>query len=585
MEDFNTAAQARNGAHSPNGVNDATAQHNGAAHDGQPSTSIDLAYRSIASGNAGKDLIGAYLQFPYIAYDAISELHRHHFPKNSPEGLIVEVACQHFMVATAPASKSDIKNALESLVRDGGEDAPTALHAILQISEIEGGMIAGVTADNVRTFGLALSEHIKKDSAKMWRRFNFVKLAQVLTRPDPEFLVDRLLTVGGTSLLTAKHKNFKSFIALDIGLSVATGNLWHGYEVQQGAVIYIAAEGASGLKKRAAAWLARHDEIAPDDFIVLDIPLQIPNPGTRRAFIEEIAELKPVLIILDTLARCSVGLDENSAGDIGQFADALAELARETGAHVMAVHHNNKGGEYRGSSAVPAAVDTHLSMERNGESVTLKTEKQKDFEELHPLVFESESVTIPDTGGEKHSLVFRLVDTRIGSKNTLSEIEEKILEELTVFGEEGAPSSKWENACKLAGIPERTFYRSKPHLLSLGAVRGPKTPTRGARYFAILDWCHSLPLTAKGDEIQPPESEPVGSDFQCEVSAIAATHCQSLNSQNIKPHKAIDDHCHSLPLTAKANSGSVPNLHCHSLPPPFKGGSDGSDGSKPEVTG
>ena len=115
------------------------------------------------------------------------------------------------------------------------------------------------------------------------RRFCFSPLAKILTLPDPIFLVHRLLTVGGTSLLTAKHASFKSFIALDISLSVATGRLWHGYEVRRGPVLYIAAEGISGIKKRAAAWLAHHNTTTPDNFHVLDIPFQIADAAARRA--------------------------------------------------------------------------------------------------------------------------------------------------------------------------------------------------------------------------------------------------------------------------------------------------------------
>lgn len=323
------------------------------------------------------------------------------------------------------------------------------------------------------------------------RRFKFSSLAEVMTRPDPEFLIYRVLTLGGTSLLTAKHASFKSFIALDMGLSVAVGRAWHGFNTRRGAVVYIAAEGAAGIKKRARAWLDFYDEETPENFVVLDIPFQVADDKARADFIAEVAELKPALIILDTLARCAVGLEENSSKDMGGFADALGELARATGAHVMTVHHNNKGGEYRGSSAVPAAVDTHLSLERTGDRVKLEMLKQKDADELLPIVFEKIEVSIPGTRGQTHSLIFEKLDNSEGSEYSLSSIEEKVLDELiSAFGDEGATSSQWGKVCDEAGIINRTFRRAQEKLLKLGAVECPNKGARGAKFTVLSDWGH-----------------------------------------------------------------------------------------------
>lgn len=323
------------------------------------------------------------------------------------------------------------------------------------------------------------------------QRFNLSSLSEVMARPDPEFLINRILTLGGTSLMTAKHASFKSFIALDMALSVATGRAWHGFNVRRGAVVYVAAEGASGIKKRARAWLDFHGEPTPENFVVLDVPLQIADEATRAAFIAEIAALSPSLIILDTLARCAVGLDENSSRDMGSFADALGALARESGAHVMTVHHNNKTGEYRGSTAVPAAVDTHLSLERTGERVKLEMPKQKDADEILPITFEKNEVSIPDSRGQSHSLVFTKMDNDEGGDYSLSSIEEKLIEELIgAFGDEGATASQWSQVCEAVGIPNRTFRRAKEKLSKVGAIECPDKGARGARFTVSSSWGH-----------------------------------------------------------------------------------------------
>ncbi len=364
--------------------------------------------------------------------------------------------------------------------------------------EIAGHLPPNITGKNADEEATRIAKLIISKNRK--RRFHFAPLGEVLTRPDPEFLVHRLLIAGGTSLLTAKHASFKSFFALDIALCIATGRLWHGYEVRRGPVVYVAAEGATGLKLRAAAWLSHHNQDTPKDFIVLDVPFHIHESSQRADFIKDLGDLKPALIVLDTLARCAIGLDENNARDMGAFADSVGDLARETGTHILVVHHNNKGGEYRGSSAVPAAVDTHISMERRGDNVTLKTEKQKDGEELPTLIFEKIVVPIPYTKGEKHSLVFHRLNTRAGGRGAMSDIEQRTFDALLeTYGSDEVSSTQWKRAAaEQKSMPESTFAKACRGLLEKKAVlmvageKGGKG-NNAPRYQVAPEWAPASP--------------------------------------------------------------------------------------------
>ncbi len=375
------------------------------------------------------------------------------------------------------------------------EVVSNALHALSDADPDARDALEWLCDPEATAYKLSEAPKVARRLVEQWQkppRFAFLTLCDVLTRPDPRFLVDRLLTVGGTSLLTAKHASFKSFFALDLALCVATGRPFHGLEVERGGVVYVAAEGAAGIKKRAAAWLTHHGCLAPSAFVVLDTPFQVANAADRAAFVAATCALMPSLVIIDTLARCAVGLEENSAADMGAFADALGDLARATGAHVLTVHHNNKLGEYRGSSALPAAVDTCLTLERHKETdrVTLTTEKQKDAEELAPLSFEKIEVALPDTGGLGHSLVFSRIETATGGEYQLSQGERNVLGELSgAFGDSGATAAQWCKVCEDAGISKRAFYYSKTKLLKFGAVSCPDDAKRGAIYSPNPDWC------------------------------------------------------------------------------------------------
>jgi hypothetical protein len=414
------------------------------------------------------------------------------------------------------------------IVRELSRKRRAAILADKAHSHALNGVGAGVALAEIRKSLESLEAEVSAATTR--RRFAFTTLSELAARPKPEMLIGRVLTCAGTSLLTAKHASFKSFFALDMALCVATGTSWHGETIKPGPVVYVAAEGASGLEKRVRAWMIDHDESDfPPDFHVLDEPARIADAGVLTAFIEAVSGLRPALIVLDTLARCAVGLDENSARDMGLFVEATRELAAATGAHVLIVHHNNKGGEFRGSTAIAAAVDTHMSLERNGQgdTATLKFEKQKDFEELPPLGFTKRIIEL-NSGGREHSLVFERDEDVGGGRFTLAQTEQRVFDELVeAFGEAGATASAWGKVCEEAGISRRTFLRAKKKLTSneFKMVTCPNEGERGAVF------------------------------------------------------KPDPSRCQTVPNGANGTDGTKPNGRCHSVPPPFRGGTDGTDGT------
>ena len=333
------------------------------------------------------------------------------------------------------------------------------------------------------------SIHLAELAQPQKTRLGILSLAEVLDQPEPKFIISGLLVKSSISLVTAKHRHFKSFIALDMALNIATGRNFHGLQTMCGPAVYVAAEGSAGIKKRAMAWLAYHDIETPTNFHVLNAPLQITDPVTRQRFADEIKAIKPAIIVLDTLARCTVGLDENSTGDMGQFADAIGALAQATAAHVMVIHHNNKLGDYRGSSSLPAAVDTHLSLERKNDTVCITVEKQKDFEEIMPILLEAQTVTI--NNGRDNSLAFRKIDTGNAGRFALSEMDERILKALAEnFDESGATWTAWQASSAEAGASKTTFFTSQKKLLKFKAVFAVKGTAgeKGAKYAVTEDW-------------------------------------------------------------------------------------------------
>jgi len=147
--------------------------------------------------------------------------------------------------------------------------------------------------------------------------FKFVAVGDLEYSP-PVFLIEDLIETDTMGLLFGEPGCGKSFLAVDISLSVATGTPYHGAEVQQGAVFYIAGEGHNGLARRFAAW--SKDRGVPLKDVSLsksERAAQFLDGACDKALagkVDALAETcgPPALIVVDTLARNFGVGDENS---------------------------------------------------------------------------------------------------------------------------------------------------------------------------------------------------------------------------------------------------------------------------------
>lgn len=203
--------------------------------------------------------------------------------------------------------------------------------------------------------------------------------AQLRDRPAPTWLVDGLLTLDSASWLIAAPGSYKSFVALDWAGHVAAGRAWMGREVARGGVVYVVAEGVGGMGPRIRAWEQRN---GPMDAAVrfLPMPVQIGREDHWAALVEACRRLEPSLILLDTQARITVGLDENDNTAMGEVVEAIERLRRATGACVLLVHHTGRSGQHaRGASAIDGAQDVELRLTRTADRrVTLVIDKSKN---------------------------------------------------------------------------------------------------------------------------------------------------------------------------------------------------------------
>ncbi|HBI8404233.1 TPA: AAA family ATPase [Escherichia coli] len=206
--------------------------------------------------------------------------------------------------------------------------------------------------------------------------------------------------------------SYKSFLAISWSCHVATGMAWGGRRVSKGAVIYIAGEGSMGVKRRVKAWEITHDKVVTD-LCIINAPVFPASPDYVEQVIRTAGLVKSRtgenvrLIVIDTLARCFGGNDENDSRDMGAFIQGCDAIKQATGATVLVVHHSGKDETKgaRGSSAFRAALDAEYRISRENSDVTALVAactKMKDAEEPKESAYDLKSVEVfTDTDGEE----------------------------------------------------------------------------------------------------------------------------------------------------------------------------------------
>ena len=309
-------------------------------------------------------------------------------------------------------------------------------------------------------------------------RFQLFGFKDIIDRPSTRWLVQGLLPEDALCVLYGAPGAFKSFIGLDLALSIAVGEAWHGLAVgPPRPAIYIAGEGAGGLSRRLRAWAwDRRIEDVPLLRIV-DAPVPVADPGDLAEFMATIAEEQealgqpPAFFVVDTMARCMPGMDENSAADVGAFIDGVDKLRREYHATALVMHHADKQGRYeRGSSALRGAVDVLLRVTREGKKppvAILTAEKCKDTEDAADRRITLRTCSYAE-GPDDNSLVINAAEiTSEGSDVTPPTDVVKILALLRYNIAEGKGSyTRWQKVAKeTLGVTEGTFSRHVKTLL------------------------------------------------------------------------------------------------------------------------
>jgi DNA-binding MarR family transcriptional regulator len=145
------------------------------------------------------------------------------------------------------------------------------------------------------------------------------------------------------------------------------------------------------------AWCKFRKSVSGNLYFCTDA-INLTDISEVNVFIEAIKSLNPVLVVYDTLARCSTGMAENDTGDMGVFVEHADLVRRATGATQLFVHHSGKSGqEERGSSALRAACCMMQRVIYDDGIIRLSCDKSRISAGFDDRKFRL--VAVPDTDG------------------------------------------------------------------------------------------------------------------------------------------------------------------------------------------
>lgn len=246
--------------------------------------------------------------------------------------------------------------------------------------------------------------------------------------PDLQWIVDELIPEEALTILGGKKKVGKSWLARQIAGAVSSGDAVLGRKTLRGKVLFFCLEdGKRRLRRRLQMQDASEEE---DTEYAFKDELDPLDAGGDEQLRERIRKVRPILVVIDTLAAAKSGkIDENAAGPMADLINNLQQMCQQEHTAILLIAHHGKssfgdsGHDIRGSSAIAAAADVNLALyHKMGDVYTLTAEGRDIAEGEYRLDFEE----------------FRF--KMRGDEKTLSAIEAatEVLEMLVQLGETSA---------------------------------------------------------------------------------------------------------------------------------------------------
>lgn len=247
-----------------------------------------------------------------------------------------------------------------------------------------------------------------------------------------QWLIRDVWARNGIGVIGGPPKACKSFFALDIAVSVATGtDCLDKFQVDdKGPALVYFAEDAQPIVRTRVEALCRHRKVDVnklDLHVITASSVRIDLKADQLGLVQAIEKIQPRLLLLDPLVRLH-RLCENDAREMSGLLGFLRDIQRKYELAVVLVHHASKryrsqpGFGLRGSSDIYAVGDSNAYIARRDGGKLLLTLEHRAAPRTKPIPM------VLDNSGNPHLEVASIpVDEETKTSNTIYEtIVEKL---------------------------------------------------------------------------------------------------------------------------------------------------------------
>lgn len=205
--------------------------------------------------------------------------------------------------------------------------------------------------------------------------------------PPIDWIVESIAAPGTVGVFFGQPGSLKTYALIDMAICVSLGKEWCGNKTRKAKVLIVDEESgerrmAERLQMAVRGHLAEEnkDELANLFTYTCLQRFNLREPESINQLETYVQYTGAELVIMDALADFTPGADENTTKDMLPAMMALRTIAERYQCAILLIHHANKQGNYRGSTAILGAVDlmVGVSFDRDLSLLKFETTKTRD---------------------------------------------------------------------------------------------------------------------------------------------------------------------------------------------------------------